>query len=347
MSRWLKDYSFDLPTGSIAQKPARWRDHSRLMVIRRDAGKAEDSTFRQLPLHLGSGDLIVLNDSAVLPARLLGRKGGTGGRVELLLLRNTGGGKWRALMKGKAAVGQALEFGVAGVDTRVLAVGEEGEVTVRFEPPEGAEILMSRVGLPPLPPYIKRNGRRDTARSDARRYQTIYAAAEGSCAAPTAGLHFTPRVFRHLEQRGIRRAFVTLHVGPGTFRPLRVEDLSKARLEGEEVEVPPETVAAVARTRAEGGRVIAVGTTVTRCLEAMTDSRGVLRGGPARVDLLIRPGYRFRTVDGLLTNFHLPRSSLLLLVCAFAGRRTVLQSYERAVGKGYSFYSYGDAMLIV
>jgi S-adenosylmethionine:tRNA ribosyltransferase-isomerase len=269
--------------------------------------------------------------------------------VELLLLEALGHGRWRSLMKGKAAMGMELVFGVAGIKGRIVRLGAEGEVTVGFTPRNGGQVLMTKIGKTPLPPYIRRDGRGAKAAGggDRARYQTIYASRDGSAAAPTAGLHFTRKVFRALDEGGVKTAFVTLHVGPGTFRPLRAVDLAKAVLESEKAIVPAATARIFNRTRETGGRVVAVGTTVTRTLESFVGPDGRITGGRRRVDLLVRPGYRFRAVDGMVTNFHLPQSSLLVLVSAMAGRERILEAYRGAVEKGYRFYSYGDAMLIM
>ena len=348
MSRWLQDYSFDLPRKRIAQRPSRARDGSRLLVLDRRLPEVSHSRFRLLPRFLGPGDLLVLNDSAVFPARLMGRKS-TGGKMELLLLERVGRDRWRCLMKGKAAPGMVLSFGLPGVTARVARVAEGGEGTVVFSPRGACERLMDEVGRVPLPPYIKRerHDARSLATMDRERYQTIYAGDAGSVAAPTAGLHFTQEVFSGLAARGVEWCTLTLHVGAGTFRPLLDNDLSRARLESERVFVPAETARAFNRVKGGGGRVFAVGTTATRALESFVGDDGRMRGGRRRVDLLIRPGYRFRAVDGMITNFHLPRSSLIVLAAAFAGRERLLEVYRGAVEAGYRFYSYGDAMLIL
>jgi S-adenosylmethionine:tRNA ribosyltransferase-isomerase len=346
---WLDEYSYDLPTESIAQKPSPQRDRSRLLVLDRMGEAPRHARFFQLPRHLERGDLVVLNDTAVRPARLIGRRRETGGKVELLLLESLGGGRWRALMRGRARVGMMLDFGEKGVETRIVRVAGKGEVTVRFFPPEGGRFLMESKGRPPLPPYIRRNDETPSAtgRSDRVRYQTIFAAREGSVAAPTAGLHFTRTLFGALAEKGVKVAFVTLHVGAGTFRPLGERELSELTLEKETAFVPAGTAALIRKTKSEGGRVVAVGTTVTRTLESFAGDDGKVRGGWKRVDLMIRPGYRFQVVDALVTNFHLPRSSLLLLVSALAGRERVLDAYRQALERGYRFYSYGDAMLVL
>lgn len=345
----MEDYSYELPPEQIAQRPSRFRDRSRLMVLRRGDGSVSHRLFSSLPEYLGTGDLLVLNDSSVRPARLLGRKEVTGGRVELLLLRHLGAGRWRALMKGKALAGSRLDFGVGSVGTRVVSVDGGGEVTVAFDPPEGGKVLMEHVGVPPLPPYIRRAGEDlpRWKRLDRSRYQTVYAGEEGSVAAPTAGLHFTKRLLEGIRRKGAETVFITLHVGPGTFRPLRSRDVTLHRLGAESAFLSAATAAAVNRVKEKGGRVVAVGTTATRALESFTGNDGRVRGGRKLVDLYITPGFRFRTVDALLTNFHLPRSSLLLLVSAFAGRERVLDAYGEAIDRSYRFYSYGDAMFIL
>jgi S-adenosylmethionine:tRNA ribosyltransferase-isomerase len=349
MSRRLEDYDFDLPPERIAQQPARVRDCARLMVLDRGSGALEHKRFADLPGLLTPGDLLVLNDTAVLQARLFGRKAGTGGRVEALLLAPAGAGRWRALVRGAGRPGTVLEFARGTVRATVAGVDAAGEALVIFDRPEGGERAMAAAGYPPLPPYIRRREQeaRRRRRSDRSRYQTVFARLPGSVAAPTAGLHFTGRLFGRLRRAGVETAFVTLAVGPGTFRPIRHEDIAGHRLEAELAEIPQETVAAVAAARARGGRVVAVGTTVTRTLEAFADgNRGVKpQRGPA--DLFIRPGHRFRVVDALITNFHLPKSSLLVLAAAFAGRERLLAAYAEAVRLDYRFYSYGDAMLIV
>jgi len=348
MSRWLEDYSFVLPPDRIAQRPTPVRDRSRLMVLDRAGGGVEHRLFTDLPEFLGPGDLVVLNDTFVRPARIFGIKEATGGRVELLLLRNLGGGYWRALMRGKGKGGTVLDFGVDGVRGRLVDGGREGEVKVRFDPPDGGMKLMEKIGHPPLPPYIERrgDGLQRNRKDDVERYQTVYASSEGSVAAPTAGLHFTEGLLERIRRGGAGLAALTLHVGPGTFRPLRHRAVERNRLEEESAFIPAATAAAVNRVKENGGRVIAVGTTVTRSLEACTDREGRVRGGRRKVDLFIRPGYRFRTVDALITNFHLPRSSLMLLVSAFAGRERLLEAYRLAIDEGYRFYSYGDAMFV-
>lgn len=353
----IEDFDFELPPGQIAQAPLPARDGSRLMVVSRATGEAVDRRFSELPSLLRPGDLLVLNDARVIPARLLGRKAGTGGKVELLVVRPAAGLATSALSGGADAsewicLGQAskgLKAGTrveleAGLSAEVREALGGGEYLVRFASasPESFAVALERAGRMPLPPYIERAPTAD----DAHRYQTVYARAPGSAAAPTAGLHFTPEVLSALAARGVERAWLTLDVGPGTFLPVR-EDLERHRMHAERFQVPEGTAAAIARARSEGRRVVAVGTTVVRTLEsAFDEAEGAVRAGPGETALFIRPGFRFRALDALLTNFHLPRSTLLLLVSAFLGTERTLATYRAAVARGYRFFSYGDAMLI-
>ena len=348
MSRRIEDYDFQLPPELIAQSPARRRDAARLLVLDRGTGAVGHERFSRLPALLRRGDLLVLNDSAVRQARLFGRKAGTGGRVEALLLGPVGGGRWRALLRGASRPGTTLEFARGAVSATLEGVDEGGEGLLAFADPNGGERAMALAGYPPLPPYIRRREEDATRRrrSDRARYQTVFARQPGSVAAPTAGLHFTGALFARLARAGVETAFVTLAVGPGTFRPIRHNDIAAHRIEAERSEVPPETAAAIAAARARGGRVIAVGTTVTRTLEAFADGRGGVSSGTRDVDLYIRPGHRFRVVDALITNFPLPKSSLFVLAAAFAGRERLLAAYAEAIRMKYRFYSYGDAMFI-
>lgn len=349
MSRRIEDYDFYLPPELIAQAPAHRRDAARLLVLDRDTGAVAHERVSRLPTLLCRGDLLVLNDSAVRQARLFGRKAGTGGRVEALLLAPAGEGRWRALVRGASRAGTALEFARGAVRATLEGVDEGGEGLLGFAEPDGGERAMALAGYPPLPPYIRRREEeaRRRRRADRSRYQTVFARQPGSVAAPTAGLHFTGALFARLARAGVETAFVTLAVGPGTFRPIRHEDIAEHRIEAERAAVPPETAAAIAAARARGGRVIAVGTTVTRTLETFADGGGDVASGARDVDLYIRPGHRFRVVDALITNFHLPKSSLFVLAAAFAGRERLLAAYAEAIRSGYRFYSYGDASLII
>ncbi len=346
----LSAYDYELPADRIARRPAAPRDRSRLLVLECGSGRVEHRRFREIGAFLRPGDLLVLNDTAVIPARLFGRKE-TGGRVELLLLdpgggeRSGDGRRWSGPCLVRCAKpvrpGMRLDF-EGGLRGRVLEVSG-ATVRVALEAGEDVFAALDRVGHVPLPPYL---GRPDDE-ADRRAYQTVYAARPGAVAAPTAGLHFTRRLLASLRAAGVETAFLTLHVGYGTFQPVREADVRRHRLHDEGYRLPPETAAAVARARARGGRVVAVGTTVVRVLEFAADGEGGVRAGSGRCDLFILPGHRFRAVDAIVTNFHLPRSSLLLLVCAFGGREAVLAAYRTAVREGYRFYSYGDAMLLL
>jgi S-adenosylmethionine:tRNA ribosyltransferase-isomerase len=340
-----RDFDFELPATAIAQE-ALPRGESRLLVLD-DGREPRHGRIRDLPGLLESGDLLVVNDTRVIPARLFGRRP-SGGRVELLLVEKVTAVEWDALVKParRARPGTRLrldavdrEGGVPEVE--VLRRGEDGRHRLRFDSP--VDPHLERIGHVPLPPYIKRP---DTER-DRSRYQTVYAKKDGAIAAPTAGLHFTEELLETLRSRGVERASVTLHVGIGTFKPVTAELVQEHRMDAERWEVPEATAEAVRRTRDRGGRVVAVGTTVVRTLEsAALAGGGTVRAGEGATELFIRPGFQFQAVDRLLTNFHLPRSTLLMLVSALAGRERVLAAYREAVEQGYRFYSYGDAMLV-
>jgi S-adenosylmethionine:tRNA ribosyltransferase-isomerase len=340
----VSDFDYALPEHLVAQEPVTPRDASRLLALPA-RGPVAHRAFSELARLLRAGDLLVFNDTRVIPARLVGLKADTGGKAELLLLESIGaemGPRWRAMGQASKALrpGALLQFGA--LEATVEASLGEGFYEVRLDR-EGAELeaALARVGKVPLPPYI----RREAGEADADRYQTIFARTPGSAAAPTAGLHFTPKVLAALEARGVERAAVTLHVGPGTFLPFRGESLEAHRMHEERYEVPEATVRAFEACRARGGRVVAVGTTAVRTLESAF-AGGRLRAGAGRTALFIMPGYRFQTVDFLVTNFHLPRTTLLVLVSAFGGRERVLATYREAVREGYRFFSYGDAMLL-
>jgi S-adenosylmethionine:tRNA ribosyltransferase-isomerase len=338
-------FDYVLPPGAIAQQPLPDRAASRLMVLDRARAEVRHRVVRDLPALLSPGDLLVVNRSRVFPARLLGQREG-GGRAEVLLIRPLGDNVWEALVR----PGRRLRAGARVIVAEDLAVRIESGATVddsprrrvRLECAGDLAVVLERRGHTPLPPYIRRPDRPE----DRERYQTVYALEPGSVAAPTAGLHFTPELLAALEARGVERAEVVLHVGPGTFRPVQVSQVEDHRVEPEPFRIPAETAAALGRTRARGGRVVAVGTTTVRALETAA-KEGVVSEGEGETGLVIVPGFRFQVVDALLTNFHLPRSSLLLLVCALGGRERVLAAYGEAVRAGYRFYSYGDAMLIV
>jgi len=335
------ELEYELPERLIAQHPADRRDASRLLVVDRDTGTFHEDTFRNLAQYLSPGDCISLNDTRVIRARLVGRKD-TGGKVEIFLLREDSAGSWEALVKPSARVKPGTEVLVGNSVTAVVEdTLPQGRRAVRFSVPDVLGALES-TGEIPLPPYIRRE---EGDARDAARYQTIYARHPGAVAAPTAGLHFSSEVFDDLEQRGVRRAYLTLHVGYGTFKPVTTTQVEDHRVEPEEFELPDDTATLLNQTRAAGGKVVAVGTTCTRVLESQYYD-GNYRPGHGVTKFCIFPPYRFRGVDTLLTNFHLPRSSLLALVCAFAGKELVFEAYRHAVRKEYRFYSYGDAMLI-
>ncbi len=338
----LADFDFALPPERIAQHPPTERDGGRLMTLERSRGTIGHRAVRALPQLLREGDLLVVNASRVLAARLRGHKISGGVAEALLLGSSKRPGRYRALLRhsGRLRVGHKYRLGTAALDAELVEVDADGVGVLAFDP--GIDPYAS--GETPLPAYIHRDA---PLAADADRYQTTFASAPGSVAAPTAGLHLSERLLAELTHRGVERAEIVLHVGLGTFRPLRPQQLAERRLHAESFELPEATAAAIARTRERGGRVVAVGTTATRTLESCAAGDRRVRAGSGTTDLFLAPGDEFRVVDALLTNFHLPRSSLLLLVAAFAGREAVLDAYAEAVGAGYRFYSYGDAMLIL
>lgn len=342
----VDEFDFELPPENIAQAPSRQRDESRLLRLERRSGAIEHRRFRELPQLLRAGDLLVVNDTRVLPARLVGRKA-SGGRVELLLLEREGTSAIRrALMKcsRKPRVGDELVFSAALHGRVVERCAEEWRI--EFFGDGSIDERIRAAGRPPLPPYIRRGDDGADDLADGERYQTVYAARDGAIAAPTAGLHFTPELLEELARMGVGRASITLHVGRGTFLPVSVDRVEAHRMHAEWCEVSAEAAETIRRTREAGGRVVAVGTTVVRTLESRADEQGQVQAGAQESSIFLYPGHRFRTVDALLTNFHLPRSTLLMLVSAFAGRESVLRAYREAIEVGYRFYSYGDAMLI-
>jgi S-adenosylmethionine:tRNA ribosyltransferase-isomerase len=334
------DFDYQLPQRLIAQVPLEPRDCSRLMVLKRSDGSIEHRHFADLPGYLKAGDVLVFNDSRVIPARLKGKKAVSGGRVELLLLRQVDNAVWEVLLKPakRVAIGARLEIGEAddNIAAEVVGEGEGGIKVIRF--PE--EMRLPRLGKIPLPPYIH------TPLADAERYQTVYARVPGSVAAPTAGLHFTPRLLEQIKEKGVELLFVTLHVGLDTFRPVREEDPQQHPIHKEYGVVTEEVSERLNKARGEGRRIIGVGTTTVRIIEgaAQTSMVKPFEGG---VGLFILPGYEFRLVDALITNFHLPCSTLLMLVAAFAGKDFIFDAYQEAIARKYRFYSFGDAMLIL
>ncbi|TVR64538.1 MAG: tRNA preQ1(34) S-adenosylmethionine ribosyltransferase-isomerase QueA [Gemmatimonadales bacterium] len=343
-------YDYELPEGRIARYPVDRRDESRLLVVPREGDSSDGSSFahrrfRDLPGLMAPGDLLVLNESRVLPLRLLGRKP-TGARGEVLLLRplNEGRRRWEALVRpgSKLKPGRTLEIGEQ-LAVRIVEGLPDGGRVVELETPLEVEEALERFGQLPLPPYLER----EAELLDRERYQTVYARVPGSVAAPTAGLHLTPELLATLETGGVEVARITLHVGPGTFRPVEADRIDAHAMHSEWWEVPRAAADAVARTRRRGGRVWAVGTTVVRTLESAAAPDGSLAPGGGETRLFISPGYRFKVVDGLITNFHLPRSTLLMLVAALAGYETTMAAYREAIREPYRFYSYGDAMAIL
>jgi len=339
----IDDFDFVLPPELIATEPLADRDASRLMTLDRLSGAVGEAVISDLPQLLQAGDLLVLNDTRVLPARLFGKKE-SGGGVELFLVRRVAGDdeQWDALIRASKPCRSGTRILLSeGVVATVVVAGEGETRLVSFSGYTDFNSWLERTGQVPLPPYI----RRAPLESDRERYQTVFASERGAVAAPTAGLHFTTGLLDKIRGHGVRTATVTLHVGLGTFMPMRVEDPRQHRMHSEWYRVPEETVAAIADCRGRGGRVVAVGTTVTRALEhAAAGER--LQPGSGETDIFIFPGYTFRVVDALITNFHLPKSTLLMLVSAFAGRENVLHAYEEAVARRFRFYSYGDAMFI-
>jgi S-adenosylmethionine:tRNA ribosyltransferase-isomerase len=335
------DFWYDLPEELIAQTPLLQRDTSRLLVLDRESGQVTHKHFYDIVNYLQPGDCLVMNDSRVLPARLLGNRP-TGGAVEVLLLRDLGDKKWECLCKPgrKMQVGSTVIFGDGVLTGTVTAVQEDGNRVVEFQY-EGIFLeVLERLGKMPLPPYIK------AELQDQERYQTVYSKEVGSAAAPTAGLHFTQELLEKIRDKGVKTAFVTLHVGLGTFRPVKAENITEHHMHSELCMISRETAEVLNQTKAEGGRIICVGTTSCRTLESLVNEDGSFEAKSKWTEIFIYPGYQFRAMQGLITNFHLPESTLVMLVSAFAGRENVLSAYEEAVREKYRFFSFGDAMFI-
>jgi S-adenosylmethionine:tRNA ribosyltransferase-isomerase len=343
----LDDFDFTLPEELIAQHPAPERDGSRMMLVWRETGAREHLRFRDLPDVLGGEHFLVVNETKVFPARLAARRPGKEESIEVLLLREERPGRWLALLKPgrKAPVGQRLLTG--GLSAEVAAVTATGGRVLEFDRKEGLMEVFERIGAPPTPPYIRR-GEPQGIEEDRRRYQTVYARHSGSVAAPTAGLHFTDAVLRRLGEKGVPVCRLLLHVGYGTFKPVRAENVEDHEMEPEYYRIDADAAARVASLKAGGRRLVSVGTTSTRCLEHLA-RQGFSWAGDAEgwCDLFIRPGFEFRMIGGLVTNFHLPKSTLVMLASAFAGRELLLDCYREAISLGYRFYSYGDCMLIL
>jgi len=349
----VSEFDYELPDELIAQEPLAERDRSRMLIVDRAGQLWRDSSFAEFPAFFNAGDVIVLNNTRVFPARLIGHRivnGRRGAMVEALLVQRieNGGNEWVVLAKpGRSLkVGAELEFGNGLLRGVVTATAEEGRRQIRFEGEGDFDRIVDEIGNTPLPPYIKRE-RSEERRLDEPRYQTVFARERGAIAAPTAGLHFTPRIFDELRARGVKIVEITHHVGYATFQPVRVEEVEKHVIASESYEIINEAAEEINQAKRSGVRVIAIGTTTTRALESAADPDGHVRAERRGTELFIYPGYQFRAVDALLTNFHLPQSSLLMLVSAFAGCDLILNAYRHAVAQKYRFYSYGDCMLIV
>ena len=337
------DFYYDLPKELIAQTPIEPRDFSRLLVLDRSKDTIEHKHFYDIIDYLDEGDCLIANDSRVLPARIYGKKLDTGANVEFLLLRQISGNTWETLSKPgkKAKVGSRFSFGDGILKAEVVDVKDDGNRVVQFECDENFYAVLDKIGQMPLPPYITEK------LEDKERYQTVYSHELGSAAAPTAGLHFTDELMDKIRTKGIKIAYVTLHVGLGTFRPVKVDDVTKHKMHSEHYEIPEETARIINETKQNGKRVIAVGTTSCRTLESVASQFGEIKACEGWTDIFIYPGYEFKVLDGLITNFHLPESTLIMLVSAFAGYDRIMNAYKTAVDERYRFFSFGDAMCII
>lgn len=337
-----KDFYYDLPPELIAQTPLEKRDSSRLMLVDKNGGAPRHDVFSNLTKYLKAGDCLVFNNSRVIPARLFGKRS-NGGAIEVLLLTDKGGGVWECLTRPgrKTPPGTVISFGDGELTATVTEAAADGNKLLKFDYDGVFLEVLERLGHMPLPPYIKEELK------DAQRYQTVYAKHNGSAAAPTAGLHFTPELLDKLAEMGVELCFVTLHVGLGTFRPVKEEDINDHKMHSEYCMIDEATAEKINAAKRDGRRVIACGTTACRTLEAVSDEKGFLREFSGWVNIFIYPGYKFKCVDGLITNFHLPESTLIMLVSALAGRENILNAYNIAVAEKYRFFSFGDAMLII
>ena len=337
------DFFYDLPEELIAQDPLEDRTASRLLVLNRETGAVEHKIFSDVIDYLNEGDCLVINNTRVIPARLIGEKEGTGGKVEVLLLKRRANDVWETLVKPgkKLRPGARVTFGDGRLKAEILEIAEEGNRLVRFYYEGIFEEILDSLGEMPLPPYITHK------LEDKEMYQTVYAKYDGSAAAPTAGLHFTKELLNKIEEKGIKIASITLHVGLGTFRPVKVDDVNNHHMHTEWYEVNAEAADIINETKRNGGRVICVGTTSCRTIESVADENGYMKAKTGETDIFIYPGYKFKVMDGLITNFHLPESTLVMLVSAFAGKENVLSAYETAVKERYRFFSFGDAMILI
>jgi S-adenosylmethionine:tRNA ribosyltransferase-isomerase len=347
----IKEFDYDLPPELIAQYPVEKRDHSRLMVLHRKSKAIEHRSFFHITDYLNKGDVLVLNDARVIPARLTGRKQ-SGGTTEVLLLKHLANGSprestWHCLINAsKRPKIHSKIFFNQSLTAEVMEEGEEG-FTLTFTGEGNVEDVLERIGITPLPPYIKRCNGSEDGLSDRDRYQTVFARSKGAVAAPTAGLHFTSELLDRIAQKGVQVVFLTLQVGWGTFQPVRVERIEEHRMYAEDYAVDSSAAEILNDARRRGGRIISVGTTTTRLLESVVSADGTVKPGRGSTDLFIYPGYSFKAIDCLITNFHVPQSTLVMLVAAFAGRECILNAYHEAIQEGYRFYSYGDAMMIM
>ena len=337
------DFYYDLPEELIAQDPLEDRTASKLLVLDRKTGAVKHKIFSDVIDYLNEGDCLVINNTRVIPARLIGEKEGTGGKVEVLLLKRRANDVWETLVKPgkKLRPGAKITFGDGRLRAEVLEVVEEGNRLVKFYYEGIFEEILDSLGEMPLPPYITHK------LEDKEMYQTVYAKFDGSAAAPTAGLHFTKELLNKIEEKGIKIASITLHVGLGTFRPVKVDDVNNHHMHTEWYEVNAEAAEIINETKRNGGRVICVGTTSCRTIESVADENGYMKAKTGETDIFIYPGYKFKVMDGLITNFHLPESTLVMLVSAFAGKENVLSAYETAVKERYRFFSFGDAMILI
>lgn len=336
------DFYFELPQELIAQDPLADRSSSRLLVLDKETGTVSHRIFHDIIEYLHEGDCLVLNNTKVIPARLLGTKEGTGASIEVLLLKRKGNDIWETLVKPgkKCRPGTKISFGEGLLKAEVLEVAEEGNRLIQFQYEGIFEEVLDKLGEMPLPPYITHR------LQDKNRYQTVYAKYDGSAAAPTAGLHFTKELLSDIEKKGVKTAYVTLHVGLGTFRPVKVDNILEHHMHSEFYEVTQEAADTMNETKRRGGRVICVGTTSCRTIESASDENGLVCPGNGNTEIFIYPGYQFKVLDGLITNFHLPESTLLMLVSALAGKENILAAYQEAVREKYRFFSFGDAMFI-
>lgn len=337
-----EDFYFDLPEELIAQKPIENRESSRLLVLDKITGKTENRFFSDIINYLNKGDCLVLNNTRVIPARLFGHRKDTGSSVEFLLLKRIDKNNWETLVKPgkKAKIGTEFDFGNGTMTGKIVDIQDGGTRIINFEYVGIFEEILDKLGEMPLPPYIK------TKLKDKERYQTVYAKKEGSAAAPTAGLHFTESLLKKIEEKGVNIAYITLHVGLGTFRPVKVTNIEEHDMHSEYYEIDDKTALLINDTKKQGGKIIAVGTTSVRTLESASSDEGILEAKKGWTNIFIYPGYRFKVVDRLITNFHLPESTLIMLVSALAGRENVLKAYEEAIKLKYRFFSFGDAMFV-